>query len=745
MTVRGRRTWLLALGVGLLALAGWLTWRHATAFDMRATLARLAAQQGTWDNPWDLQPQKIADLRHQLATESAPIPRLILTRAIAQEYVNGGTAESAIDLLERTIPQYEHLLGPADMATLKADLAFAYFRLGEQQNCAGVPGGDYCIFPLQESSVHSKKRGAEEAAKRYLELLQDAGTGPRDALFDRWMLTLCIMQLGRSPSDAERKWTIPASAFASEDDVGRFAEVAAARGVVEFGRAGGTILEDFDNNGHLDLMFSHMGMSEPLAYFRNQGDGTFRRATAEAGLAGLLGGLNMVQADYDNDGCIDVFIPRGAWYHDKGRLPASLLHNNCDGTFTDVTERAGLANGYPSQAAVWADFNNDGLLDLFVGNEIVRDKVNWPSDAKSFRLYINQGNGTFVDVGEQSGIHVDGMIKGVAAADFANDGRVGLYVTTMGQGNHLFRNVGQDGKIPHFVDVTEAAGVGGPAMSFTTWFFDYDNDGWLDLFVSGYSATMPDIVREMLGDHTVAPEARARLYRNRGDGTFVNVAPQVGLDRLLLTMGANFGDLDNDGWLDIYLGTGAAPLQNIVPNRMFRNQQGKAFADVTTSGGFGHLQKGHGVAFGDIDNNGQQDVVANIGGAMSGDKGSPVIFKNPGHPGRWLTLHFVGRQANRFAIGARVEVVARQQDGSTLHVHRMVGSGGSFGASSLRLHVGLGAATAVESIIVRWPGSGTVQQLAGPKVLDAAYEIREGDPEIAPFRPARDTAAAMSR
>ena len=138
-------------------------------------------------------------------------------------------------------------------------------------------------------------------------------------------------------------------------------------------------MEDLDNDGHLDLMISRMGVDDPVEFFRNRGDGTFERATEQAGLKGIVGGLNLVQADYDNDGCIDVFIPRGAWYHDKGQYPASLLRNNCDGTFTDVTAKAGVLNNYPSQTAVWADFNNDGLLDLFVGNEIVRDKVDWPA------------------------------------------------------------------------------------------------------------------------------------------------------------------------------------------------------------------------------------------------------------------------------------------------------------------------------------------------------------------------------
>jgi ASPIC and UnbV/FG-GAP-like repeat len=723
--------WLTVAGIAaaVVAIAA-LMWPWQR-FDMVKTLASIAEKEGAWDNPWDLQQKKIASLKSDLASEADPIKRLITQRELAQQYVYGGASEAAIALLDQLLADYGKSLPARDIETLKADQALAYFRLGELQNCTWNHNSDSCIFPVRNEGVHKEQLGAGEAAKRYGELLSDPTTDPDNALVYRWLLNISYMVLGKYPDGVPKPWLIPPETFKSDYDIGLFRDVAMSRGLNAFGRAGGVILEDFDNDGHLDLMISHMGIEEQLEYFHNNGDGTFTRMTEQAGLKGITGGLNIVQVDYNNDGCIDVFIPRGAWLHDKGQVPSSLLRNNCDGTFTDVTAQAGLLNNYPTQTAVWADFNNDGLLDLFIGNEIVRDKVRWPADARNFRLYINNGDGTFTDVGPDTGIQLGGMIKGATADDYDNDGWQDLYVSVMGKPNHLFRNLGVPGKTPKFVDVTAQAGVAEPNMSFTCWFFDYDNDGWPDIFVSGYWATMPNIVREYLGQKDKAVGDRPRLYHNNRDGTFTDVSHEAHLDQLLLTMGANFGDLDNDGWLDFYAGTGAAPLTNIVPHQMFRNHEGRYFQNVTTSGGFGHLQKGHAVAFGDIDNDGNQDIFEVIGGAYTSDKFWSALFKNPGHGNHWVKLRLVGVKANRFAVGARIRVQTTE-DGKPREIFRTVNSGGSFGASSLRPHIGLGKATAIDALEIRWPGSGLVQRFSGPIPADRVYQIREGDKDLEP-------------
>lgn len=269
----------------------------------------------------------------------------------------------------------------------------------------------------------------------------------------------------------------------------------------------------------------------------------------------------------------------------------------------------------------------------------------------------------------------------------------------------------------HFEEGAAAAGVELPLASFPAMSFDYDNDGWDDILVMSYDvkADMHTMVaREYLGlpltgmqKGVPIPWEPSRLYRNNHDGTFTDASHAAGLDgKVIYAMGANFGDLDNDGWLDFYAGTGNPDLRSVIPNRMFRNVGGKRFDEVTLPGGFGHLQKGHATAFADLDRDGDEDVFMVVGGAYQGDNYTSVLFENPGwRDNAWITLLLEGRAANRSAIGARVELVVDEVGGGTRTIRRTVGNGGSFGAGSLQLHVGLGRATQVQQVRIRWPDS----------------------------------------
>jgi hypothetical protein len=192
-----------------------------------------------------------------------------------------------------------------------------------------------------------------------------------------------------------------------------------------------------------------------------------------------------------------------------------------------------------------------------------------------------------------------------------------------------------------------------------------------------------------------------------------------------LVTGANFGDLDNDGFLDIYLGTGAPSYAALVPNVMLRNEGGRYFADITMSSGTGHLGKSHGIAFGDIDDDGNEDILLQVGGMLPGDRFYNVVFKNPGHHGNnWINIHLIGVKTNRAAIGARIKLILTSPDGTSRFVHRDVRSGGSFGASPLRQHIGLGKAARIETLEIWWPTTNT-RQVFHAIACNQTIEIRE--------------------
>jgi ASPIC and UnbV/FG-GAP-like repeat len=437
----------------------------------------------------------------------------------------------------------------------------------------------------------------------------------------------------------------------------------------------------------------------------------------------LVGGLNMNQCDYNNDGLMDVLVLRGAWLGTEGRYPCSLLRNNGNGTFTDVTVEAGLLRFHPTNSAVWFDYNSDGWIDLFIVNESKGD------DKNPCELFRNNGDGTFTECAAENGVNFVGFFKGVVSADYNNDGRPDLFLSRLDGPKILLRNDGPAGTDQsaracwRFTNAAGVAGVTEPPTTFTCWFFDYNNDGWPDIMVNGYAV---QDVGDMAADYLGLPYSgqRPKLYRNNGDGTFTDATKESGLNKLLLTMGANFGDLDNDGWLDFYVGTGNPDLAVISPNRMFRNDGGSRFQDVTTSGGFGQLQKGHAIAFGDINNDGAQDIYAVIGGAVEGDHYHSQLFSNPGHGNNWLKLKFEGVKTNRAAIGARIKIVVQTEQGERI-IYRTVGSGGSFGASPLRQEIGLGLASTVKRVEIFWPVTGVTQTVTGLEI-NQYYQIREG-------------------
>ena len=651
-------------------------------------------------------------------------------RKLPLALLQAGEPDAALQEYER----YEQMLAangykPKADAVLQLlkEKALCYLRSGEQENCLANHNADSCLMPIQGGGVHQLTRGSTKAIEQYTEYLNRTQK-PYD-LGVVWLLNIAYMTLGQYPGNVPPQWLIPPEYFASECAFPRFPDVAGAVGLDQMGNAGSVVMEDFDHDGLLDLLISDWSSRGQIRVFRNKGDGTFADRTAEAGLLGMTSGLNMIQGDYNNDGFADIFVLRGAWLGEAGAVPNSLLRNNGDFTFTDVTEETGLLSFHPTQTAVWFDFNGDGWLDLFIGNETESTE----GVQHSCELFRNNGDGTFKECAAESGVAAVGFFKAVVTADYNRDGRPDLYLSSRNSLNILFRNDGPVGNASgrdapwHFTDVAAASGVTEPKHSFACFFWDYDNDGWDDLMVCGYRIHgVVDVAADYLGLNPIAE--RARLYRNNHDGTFSDVSTASHLSKVLHAMSANFGDLDNDGWLDFYLGTGDPDFTTLIPNRMFRNAGGRFFQDVTTAGGFGQLQKGHGIAFGDLDNDGDQDIYSVVGGAYTGDTFHKQLFLNPGFGNHWVKLMLTGVRSNRSAIGARIRVDVETAEGPR-SIFRTVSSGASFGASPLRQEIGLGQAQRVTRVVVTWPTTGKTQEF-NQVSLDRCYSIREGAADL---------------
>ena len=615
----------------------------------------------------ELHPYDVLGERHSLAQLEAYQGHM--DKAIEQWQA---AYQIAIDAVPAAIPKFLEALG------------IAYLHKSEMENDAYRNPGDRCIFPPRATSKYQDAADSQKAIQYFEKYLEQKP----DDLEVKWLLNMAYLTLGSYPAGVPPKYLIPVAAFESKERVARFVDVAPRLGMNTFSMAGGIIVDDFENNGLLDVVTSSVGVCEPMHYFRNNGDGTFTDQSVKSGLANQLGGLNLIQADYNNDSCLDILVMRGGWEFPQ-RM--SLLQGHCDGTFTDVTRESGLAaTSNATQAGAWADFDNDGFVDLFIGSE-----------SGPAQLFRNKGDGTFEDIAHSAGVDRTAFTKAVVAGDYDNDGYVDFYLSNYNGNNFLYHN----NHDRTFTEVGGPAGVQDPWASFPAWFFDYDNDGWPDLFVSSYAGSSDEVMRSYLGLPTNAENLK--LYKNLRNGTFKDVSKEVGLDRIFMPMGSNFGDIDNDGFLDIYLGSGASPYTAVVPSVLLRNREGKSFVDVTESAGTGELHKGHGVAFADMDRDGDEDILTVIGGATPGDSHAFRFFENPGsgNSNDWINVRLVGVKTNRAAIGARIKVTVESESQGTRSIYRTVSSGGSFGASPLEQHIGLGRSARITNLEVWWPTS----------------------------------------
>jgi enediyne biosynthesis protein E4 len=492
---------------------------------------------------------------------------------------------------------------------------------------------------------------------------------------------------------------------------------------------------DYDNDGWMDIYLVNSGKCDffdpnpPLrnALYKNNRDGTFTDVTEQAGLQGGGYGMGVAVGDFDGDGLPDLYVTQ------YGR--SILYHNQGDGKFTDVTEKAGVAAPGWSSSAVWFDYDNDGRLDLFVcrfvdfskeknlfcGNPATGEghycipRVYSPMPSW---LFHNNGDGTFTDVSKESGIadHL-GKAWGVVGTDINNDGRMDLFVANDTVANFLFANRGH-GK---FEETGLEAGVaydegGRPRSGMGVDSADYDQDGWVDLFVANV-------------DHE-----RYSIYHNSHDGSFKDEAALTGIGTATFLMsgwGLKFFDFDNDGNLDLFIANGHPDdtvqerFQDIpykMPPLLFRNTGGNfehTFENVSAMGGpaFERPSASRGLAIGDFDNDGAVDVLVAV------NDGAPLLLRNVATAGNhWLGIRLIGRKANRDATGA---LITYQAGDLKRHVFKVAG-GSYLSSHDPRVVLGIGPRTQMDWVEVKWPlPSGLVERFARLP-LDRYITLEEG-------------------
>jgi VCBS repeat protein/ASPIC/UnbV protein len=658
-----------------------------------------------------------------LKPDSPPNQVFMLRKSLGDSLLAIGEIEAAEKQYEVILPLALQAKDITASRNVARAMAMGWMRLGERRNCVGRHNEDSCLFPLQGNAIHVDQEGSRRAIEILTEMLKTDGSD----LASLWLLNVANMTLGTWPDSVPPQWRIRPESLQSESPMPRMYDVAGKLGLDSFCRAGGSCFDDFNGDGLMDVVVSSMDPEQPLKMFRQAPDGTFKNVAKEVGLEGQLGGLQFIHFDANNDGRLDLLVQRGAWMRNAGEMPNSLLIQQQDGTFLDTTKAAGIEVWAPSQVAAVADVDNDGDLDLFLGYE---GEEQGAEARYTSRLFLNRGDATFEDVTKRAHVENGHYCKGAAFADYDGDRLPDLYVSNMHAPNRLYHNNG-DGT---FTDVALTLGVGDPYDSFACWFFDYNNDGRLDLYVTCYSQNDRSAqIGAFYRNHTTGCDSN-RLYENDGHGGFKDVTCARALDRVVFPMGCNFGDVDNDGWQDLYLATGDPEFSSLWPNVMYRNDGGQRFQDVTAATDTGHLQKGHGVSFGDFDDDGDQDLFVKMGGAFKDDGAADCLFENPGHGNHWLTVRLVGHKSNRFGIGARICATIDEPGSGERKIFAFAGMNSSFGGNSLQEEMGLGKATRIVELEVDWPTSQITQKFHDVP-LDRTIVVDELQPKVTLLSP----------
>lgn len=621
-------------------------------------------------------------------------------------------------------------------------LAISHMRYGEAENCLAKINGEnqaatasahvhhglgderphtqeLCAMPLVR--FHDRAQSVRTAAKLFEKLLDKYDGNNR---LYQWLLNLNYMTAGAFPQEVPPKYLIKSKfidsfygerrkAMEAEYAYLSFTDRAHEFGVDTFNAGKGVAIEDFDRDGYLDIVTG--GNFDLVKFYKNDRGRKFIDRTDAAGLGGIKQPFIITAADYDNDGWVDVFFGRPFGNY-------ALYRNLRDGTFKDVTAETGLLGAKPADhiaatwVAAWSDVDNDGDLDLFLAQwgfkmPLVRGLMAKPRMDST--LFINEG-GRFANRTREYGLTQtveDNYFIGAAFGDYDADGYQDLFLSSpLRNTSVLLRNI--SGKRFEPTNLIRADQGG-----FVAAFLDFNHDGRLDLYWSGFTDAKTSTEQVVFGEHLGEYRSgQTRIFLQSLEGKFTERTDLF--DMPMSTMGSSFGDINNDGCYDFYLGKGTPESWFILPNLMYVGRTDSTrcadrLDNVSMLQGFGTLQKGHGIVFADFDNDGDQDIYSSLGGMWPADKWPNQFFVNQSQLGNtWVGIRLRGRTSNHYGLGAKIKVTGENKNGEEIVRYALMDLHTGFGSSPYLAHVGLMDAVRIKHVEVDWPASGCKQTYA---------------------------------
>ena len=587
---------------------------------------------------------------------------------------------------EGALSQYESILSlTPESKKAQAGAAASRLRLGEFSRAASgfkellksTPRDPHLTF-LYATTLHWLQE-FETAIKAYQTAIDVLPSGSPLRTVRLWNLRVAYTALhGKYPGDLPPNHIFQIKPQKELATV-KFVDVAHQMGVDKIDRGRGAAWADLDGNGSLDLFT--VGISTPHGlYLRETND--FIEPNNRSSLDEIEGGWAAAIADYDNDGDFDIYVTRDAW---EGPQKNSLYSNDGKAQFTDVADEFGVLDENDSFTAAWGDMNSDGWLDLYVANGVT-------GSGASNNLFISQSGQNFNERASNWRVADKGTSLGIALGDYDLDGDLDIYVSNVSGPNKLYRNEGE-----LFTDITTIAGVENPLNgSYIPLFFDSDSDGDLDLFVSAMSY-YEDVVESIKSSGETFRNP-AHLYRNDGNNVFFERAVDAGIARSFGAMGAGVGDLDNDGLADLYLANGGPLMARFEPNALFIRRE-NSYLEIGQQAGVANIGKGHGVAFADVDENGALDIYLGSGGHYPGDVWANSLYLNTGPSFKGVSIQLNGANNNQFGVGANVIV----HSGTNRRLQRLDAGSGFGSTNSYSLHYGLGIHNRIDSVYISWP------------------------------------------